>query len=239
MCFDFLFRMIAQEEGVEWREYWEFLDDYVDLSSPAGLKMFDSHLERLACELSLANFNNSSMSQTVLDTPQALEDSFEEKLTSLQDQFAMMVLKSPSPKKPVSSPKISDSTAEKLAETAKYMDSMQCDLPPVDLEKMVPPPVQFGNVTDSLRLAPVSCGVEGVGVEELSQVLLPPGGLSERRSPGEKDSGCDSDSNTSLDTYYTAVESPPASPRWLNPQTPENEENLVFVLGQVSHLINF
>lgn len=40
------FRELAQEWKVPWKEYWPFLDSYVDLNSPEGLQKLEDYLRK-------------------------------------------------------------------------------------------------------------------------------------------------------------------------------------------------
>ncbi|KAH8411561.1 hypothetical protein KR215_006674, partial [Drosophila sulfurigaster] len=37
-------RQLARQEQMEWREYWDFLDTFIDIASPAGLTLLESYL---------------------------------------------------------------------------------------------------------------------------------------------------------------------------------------------------
>ncbi|XP_041631945.1 ankyrin repeat and LEM domain-containing protein 2 homolog isoform X1 [Drosophila kikkawai] len=44
-------RQLAREEQLEWREYWEFLDAFVDISSSKGLAQLESYLKSKMAQL--------------------------------------------------------------------------------------------------------------------------------------------------------------------------------------------
>ena len=48
-------RIQCRQNSISWKEYWPFLDDYVDLSSDDGLKQLEQHLKQ-ACLVGLDRF---------------------------------------------------------------------------------------------------------------------------------------------------------------------------------------
>lgn len=40
-------RVQCKQNSINWKEYWPFLDDYVDLTSDEGLKQLEDHLKRV------------------------------------------------------------------------------------------------------------------------------------------------------------------------------------------------
>lgn len=49
-------RVQCKQNSINWKEYWPFLDDYVDLTSDEGLKQLEDHLKRVYM---VGSFENS------------------------------------------------------------------------------------------------------------------------------------------------------------------------------------
>ncbi|XP_073829972.1 ankyrin repeat and LEM domain-containing protein 2 [Musca autumnalis] len=62
-------RNLAKQENVEWREYWDFLEDFIDIASEAGMKKLESYLAQKEAEYEAEHNkkkrNNSEMLEEV------------------------------------------------------------------------------------------------------------------------------------------------------------------------------
>lgn len=60
-------RTKCREMGVDWAEWWPFLDSKVDLSSPRGLQLFEQHLrkQQKQCLESSQSFDMSALSRAL------------------------------------------------------------------------------------------------------------------------------------------------------------------------------
>ncbi|CAO1399721.1 unnamed protein product [Diamesa hyperborea] len=56
-------RGLAQEQGIEWKEFWDFLGRFVDIRSDDGLQCFENYLKQKEKILEL-NENNSEMNKS-------------------------------------------------------------------------------------------------------------------------------------------------------------------------------
>lgn len=59
LYFFFFFRTLASVNGVQWTEYWEFLDAFVNLDSIEGLNMLETFLKNKIESVSLLLSNNN------------------------------------------------------------------------------------------------------------------------------------------------------------------------------------
>ncbi|XP_019895363.1 ankyrin repeat and LEM domain-containing protein 2 homolog isoform X2 [Musca domestica] len=62
-------RNLAKEQNVEWREYWDFLDEFIDIASEKGIKKLESYLAQkqaeYEAEVNKKKRNNSEMLEEV------------------------------------------------------------------------------------------------------------------------------------------------------------------------------
>lgn len=234
-----VYRMLAKEEGIQWSEYWDFLEDYIDLSSPDGLRMLDDYLEQVNHDVSISvPNNNDSMLSFIEDQSNAhmsedeegKDDSFLALLGSLDNQFSKLRIKSPSPVKA----KIENVGA--LAEEGQASENETKSLNADDLPQFCDTTTDGqGNYKKSIA---ENIGVHGKhsglvwGNSERNASECRPI-LSSRSGRGSGDTefeSCDSGSEGSVDTFYTAASANMSPPYNLSSPLSKLHQP-VFILG--------
>lgn len=77
-------RVLAKQNNIEWREYWDFLDDFVDIASKKGIEKLENYLAQRQKEQDKRNQKSTSIKKSDIldDVCNALESGFRFSTTS-------------------------------------------------------------------------------------------------------------------------------------------------------------
>ena len=224
------FRNKARECGISWEEYWDFLDDFADLTTLDGLQKLEMYLKDRQKQVDIDqadgqiaekkstrpspisnnNNNDGSLSETIISQEDSVED--------LNNYFKKLSLSSPTSPHRVPSLKLftTESNEELITRDDEkfFSPSPSSENIAISLGTSIEPH-QFGNSTmpnsfdDKTPIETVTTETDCVLFSDV------------RKDNEYRDNGVYNvdgwDSDESCDTYYTAANSPPLHAEMVTP----------------------